>query len=81
MNGGKKNDDRNAIFSFAFTRHYKNGNFVNLVIVLITVSVDDNTNDDDEYLHHNRVHSRVKFVCHHVVLLVNLQGVSIVFVV
>ena len=82
VNGGKKNDDRNAILSFAWqlTRHYKNGNFVNLVIVLMTVSVDDN-NDDDEYLHYNRVHSRVKFVCHHVVLLVNLQGVSIVFVV
>ena len=51
-----------------------------MVIVLMTVSVGDNNDDYDEYLYHNRVHSRVKFVCHHVVLLVDLHGVSIVFV-
>ena len=32
VDGGKKNDDRNAILSFAWqlTRHYNNGNFANL---------------------------------------------------
>ena len=44
---------------------------------------DDNDDNDDDvslYLYHNRVHSRVKLICHHMVLLVHLGGSSILFV-
>ena len=46
----------------------------------VTVTIGADSHDDKAYLYHNRVHSGIKFICNHVVLLVDLQNVDGFFI-
>ena len=59
----------------AFSFGHQNRDYYN-----VTVTIVDDSNDDKAYLYHNRVHSGIKFICNHVVLLVDLQNVDGFFI-